>query len=119
MRFLFSILILAILAGIAEWFFPWWTAAIVAILVGYFSGLSAGKAFLAGFMGIGLLWLGFVLWRDIPNEHLLASRMAALLHIGSYAVFDFVTALLGGLIGGLAAWSGSLLHRKQKPQPVG
>jgi len=117
MRLLFTILIIAVAAGIAEWFAPWWTIAIVACIAGFVSRLSSGKAFLAGFCAIALLWLIFALWRDIPNQHILSARMAQLFKLPSYALFIAVTSLLGGLIGGLATWSGA--HLKRLLQPVG
>jgi hypothetical protein len=111
MRFLLSIVIIAIFGAIIEWFFPWWTIAIVALALGYLSKLSTWKAFLAGFCGIALLWLGFALWRDIPNQHILSSRMALLFKLPSFGWYLAVTAILGGLIGGLSAWSGVHLKR--------
>ncbi|MEO6830900.1 MAG: hypothetical protein ABI378_01615 [Chitinophagaceae bacterium] len=110
MRFVLSILLLALVAGFAEWFAPWWTAAIVAFIIGLYQP-TTGKAFLAGFCGIALLWLGFALWRDIPNEHILSTRMALLFKLPSFGLYLSVTAILGGLIGGLAAWSGAQLKR--------
>lgn len=110
MRLLISIIIITVLAGFAEWFAPWWAAAIVAGIVGLYQP-STGKAFLVGFCGIALLWLGFSLWRDIPNEHILSTRMALLFKLPSFALYLGVTALLGGLIGGLSAWSGAHLKR--------
>ena len=111
MRLLLTILIIAIFAGIAEWFAPWWTAAIVACVAGYASRLSTGKAFLAGFCGIALLWLVFALWRDIPNEHILSTRMAQLFKLPSHMLYLMVTALVGAIVGGLAGWSGSLIRQ--------
>jgi len=109
MKFLLSILLIAVLAGIAEWFAPWWSLAIAAALIGFLMRLRPGKAFLAGFLGVGLLWLGFVLWRDIPNEHILSERLAKLFKLPNHTLFILVTAVLGGLIGGLSAWAGAQL----------
>jgi len=115
MRLLLTILIIATMAAIAEWFAPWWMAAIVACVAGYASRLSTGKAFLAGFCGIALLWLTFALWRDIPNHHILSTRMAQLFKLPSYILFIVVTAFLGGVLGGLAAWSGAHLRKLFHP----
>lgn len=112
MRFLFTIILIAIVAGIAECFGPWWVAALVAGLSCYFAGMRSGKAFWAGFFGIALLWLSVALWRDIPNGHLLSQKMALLLfHQPTPALYLTVTALIGGLIGGLSAWAGAQLRK--------
>ena len=110
MRFLVIILIIAVVAGLIEWVAPWWSVAIVAGIAGAMSRLSPGKAFLAGFCGIALLWLFFALWRDIPNHHILSTRMAQLFNVPSYLLFIVVTSLVGGIIGGLAALSGRLIR---------
>lgn len=109
MRLFLSILLIAVLSGIVEWFAPWWSLAIVSALIAVLMHLRPGKALLAGFLGIGALWLGFVLWRDIPNEHILSERLAKLFKLPNYTLFIVVTAVLGGLIGGLSAWAGSQL----------
>jgi hypothetical protein len=109
MKLLLSILLIALLAGIAEWFAPWWSLAAAAAMVAFLLKLRPGKAFLAGFLGIGLLWLGFVLWRDIPNGHILSERLAKLFKLPNHTLFIVVTAVLGGLLGGLSAWAGAQL----------
>ncbi len=109
MKLLLSIILIALLAGMAEWLAPWWSLAVVAALVAFLLKLRPGKAFLAGLLGIGLLWLGVVLWRDIPNGHILSARLAKLFKLPGYALFIAVTAVLGGLIGGLSAWAGAQL----------
>ena len=115
MRLLLTILLIAIAAAVAEWFFPWWTAAVVAGAVVYVAKLSAGKAFGAGFCGIALLWLAFALYRDIPNHHILSIRMAQLFHLPGYSLFIAVTVFIGGIVGGIGAWSGAQLRKLLRP----
>jgi len=117
MRLVISIILTACIAGIAEWYAPWWAAALVAGIVGLYQH-STAKAFLVGFCGIALLWLCVALWRDIPNEHLLSGRMSQLFKLPSGIWFILVTTILGGIVGGLSAWSSAhlkrLLHSKQE-----
>lgn len=108
-------IIIAIIAAIAEWFAPWWSAAIIAGIAGFASHLSTGKAWWAGFCGLGAMWLTVVLCRDIPNAHLLSTRMADLMFkTKSYPLYLLLTAILGALIGGLGAWSGAHLRMALK-----
>ena len=112
MRFLLAVLQIAMLAAIAEYFLPWWTLAIPALIIGFAMRLRTGMAFLAGFTAIFLLWLGVGLWRDIPNHHILSDRMADLiLHHKTGILYLLLAAVVGGLVGGLAAWSGAQLKR--------
>lgn len=112
MKLLLSILSTAILAAIATRFFPWWTIAICAFLIPVLLNLGAGKGFVSGALSIILLWLVVILMRDIPNQHMLSSKMATLI-LGSpnYVAFILITIVLGGLIGGLSGLSGGMMNR--------
>jgi hypothetical protein len=101
MRFLYSILIVAVLSAVAEYFLPWWSMAVVCFLVAIFMKWSGRKSFLMGFCGVGMLWLILALLRDV-----------ALFHLPNYGLFILVTVIIGGLVGGLAAWAGALLSPK-------
>jgi len=109
MKFLFSILTVALLCFVAEYFMPWWAIAVVSFLVSLFAKYEPGKGFLMGFCGVGLCWLGIAAAKNGANEHILASRMAELFHLPGQVFFLAVTVILGALIGGLFAWSGSLI----------
>jgi hypothetical protein len=113
MKFLITIILIAVCSAVAEYFLPWWTIAIVAFMVAIAMPLKPGKAFLSGFVGIALFWLCAALMKDIPNEHILSSRMAVLFFKKpNYDLFILVTVLVGGLVGGMAAWSGALIRSK-------
>lgn len=112
MRTLITAIIIAAVAVVAAWFAPWWTAILVAAIVGFLSGLRPGNAFLAGFAGLGLMWLLVFLWRDIPNQQILSERMGRLFGLPSHFFFLLVTVLIGSLLGGLGSWSTALLRRR-------
>jgi len=111
MRLIISILLIAILAAFAEYFLPWWSAAIVCFIITLIVALRPGNAFLAGFIGIGIFWLIAALYHDIPNQHILSQRMAVLFKLPNYSLFILVTVLIGALVGGLAGWAGGLVRR--------
>lgn len=113
MRFFLSVLLVTLISALAEYFFPWWSVAVVSFLAALLVGGKPGKAFLMGFFGVGLLWLTDALLHDIANEHILSTRMASLFHLPNYTLFIVVTVLIGGLVGGLSARAGALL----KPAP--
>jgi len=113
MKLIGSVILVGILSAVAELLLPWWSVAIVCFIVAVFARQGGARAFLMGFLGIGLLWLVEALVRDIPNHHILSTRMAAIFKLPSYGLFIVVTIVIGGLVGGLAAWSGALLQPRK------
>lgn len=112
MKFFLSVILIAFFSAIAGYlmFMPWWAIGVASFLVTLIRGDKPGRAFLAGFLGVALFWLTVALVHDIPNEHILSSRMAALFHLPDHWLFMLVTVIVGGLVGGLAAWAAALLR---------
>ncbi|MDB5196467.1 MAG: hypothetical protein JWP88_838 [Flaviaesturariibacter sp.] len=115
MRFLVSLLLIALFSFIAGLYLPWWSLAIVAFLVALLVPQSIGKSFLAGFAGIFLLWAILAFWIDVQNNHVLSQKIAQLFKLGNASVLlILITALIGALVGGFAAMSGSSLRPVRK-----
>jgi hypothetical protein len=102
------ILILSLIAGFIT---PWWAAAIVAFVAALYAGKKPAQAFWSGFMAVFIVWVVLILFKTIPNNHILASRVAVLLHLPGWTILLFTTALIGGLVGGMSALSGFLVRR--------
>lgn len=111
MKFMLSLLLIAVLSLIATWYLPWWSLAVVAFLVCCFVQQSSGRSFLVAFLAVFLLWLCFGLWKDNGNAHLLATRMAGVFGLPHYSLYLVVAALIGGLAAGFAGWAGSLTRK--------
>jgi len=117
MRFLLAVLLTTVLALAATWWMPWWTLAVVAALIGFV--VRPRRAFWAGFLGVFLLWLVVGLVRDAPNDHILATRMAGVLPLrGQWWAYLLVSAVIGGLVGGMAGWCGAAFAPRRKPAMV-
>lgn len=115
MRFLLATLLIAVLSFIAGLFLPWWSIALVAFLVALLIRQRIGAGFLAGFLGIFLMWSLLAFWIDIKNESILSHKIAQLFPLGGSSVLlILVTALVGALVGGFAAMAGSSLWPLKK-----
>lgn len=126
MRFLLATLLTASLSFIAGIYTPWWSIAVIAFLVALLIKQKIGWAFLSAFAGIFLLWGGLSFIIDIKNKSILSHKMAQIFPLGgSSFLIILVTALVGALVAGFAAMSGSSLRplergvvkgRSNKPQ---
>lgn len=107
MKLAASIMITAYLLNL---FLPWWAIAISGVVFGYWFNEKAGQSFGWGFLALFLLWGGQALYIHLANQGILSTRIAEMLSVGSPFIVVLITALLGGLIGGLAALTGSLAN---------
>src|SRR6478752_7469916 len=99
MRFLLATLLIATLGFLAGLYAPWWNIAIIAFAVTLFIRQKIIYGFLAGFLGIFLLWAAVATWIDISNQRILSHKIAKLLPLGgSSLLLILITALVGGLV---------------------
>jgi hypothetical protein len=111
MKFLIQLIAISIVAFILELFMPWWCIAIAAFAAGF--ALKSKVNFLAGFLGIALLWLIKVWILDATASAPLAERVAAIFSLNKPTLM-LVTALIGGLVGGFAAMTGAALKKEKR-----
>jgi len=105
-------LIILILSFASGFLLPWWVVAIAAFVPALFIGKTSGISFCSGFGAVFIAWAVLALLKSIPNQHILASRVVQLFPLPHSWIWLFlVTALIGGLVGGMAALSGTLLKR--------
>ncbi len=115
MKFLVSILLTALLAFIGGLWLPWWSIAISAFIVSLLVHQSAGKSFAGSFLGVFLLWGGLAWWIDMQNHGVLSKKIASVLPLnGNQMMLILVTALVGALVAGAAAVTGSFLRSASK-----
>ena len=111
MKLLLAVILTALLCFIAGLYLPWWSIAPIAFLVALLLGLGVGRSFLAGFLGVFLLWAVLAFWIDIKNNSVLSHKIAQLFPLGGSSVLlILLTALIGALVGGFAAMAGGSLR---------
>ena len=66
-------------------------------------------------LGISLLWAGLAGWMDMKNNGILSHKIAQILPLnGNSFLLILITAVVGGLVAGFAAMSGSYLRASSK-----
>lgn len=110
-KFFIGLLAIIALAIPAQLFFSWWVIAPIAMLVGALLNQKAMLSFGFGFLSIALLWGIYAALLNSGNEGILASRMGQLFGGFGAGTMILLTAILGGLVSGLGAMTGSLGRR--------
>src|SRR5688572_29898519 len=99
MKFLTSIILIALLSFASCLYFPWWTIAIVAFIVAALIPISPCLSFLTGFLSLFLLWGVLTFWISSSNDHILAHKLSLLiLQIDNPYLLMLATALIGGIV---------------------
>ncbi len=117
-KYILSILVTALLAFVSGLFMPWWGIAIAAFLVSAAIPQKPGFSFLSGFLGVFLLWEVLAWWIDSKNNGILSQKIANLFGLdGSSVLLIVITSIIGALVAGFAALTGSYLRRLIYPVP--
>lgn len=112
MKFIVSLVLIALLSVAACLYLPWWSIAFVAFIVSGLIPQQPGKSFLTGFISILLLWGSLSWYISSNNNHVLAHKVSMLMFkTDSPFMLIGITALIGALVAGFAALSGSYLRR--------
>lgn len=113
MKFITAFLLTALLTfaiGLFS-FLPWYSFVFCALIVAATVHQKPWKAFTAGFTAIFLLWFLLAFIKDNANNHILSKRVAEILPLhGNYMLLIAITGLVGGLLAGFAALTGSFLR---------
>jgi hypothetical protein len=108
MKFFVQIAATIALCFLLQTFFPWWTMAIGACAIGFAVPNKGYVSFGAGFLAVGLLWLGMAIYIDQTTQSILTEKVNKLLPLNSL----LLTMLIGGVVGGFAALTGALARAK-------
>jgi cell division protein FtsX len=107
MNFFKQLISTVIICFILQKFFPWWSLAIGAAAIAYWVGNKPFVSFAIGFLAIALLWLGVAYFIDTTTNSILTSKISKLLPLNAF----IITAMVGGLVGGLAALTGATFKK--------
>jgi hypothetical protein len=85
---------------------PWWVIVLISFVTCGFLGKTAKISLWSPFLAIFLLWTGMALFKSIPNEHVLASRVGEMLMVKSWMLILFLTAVMGGFVAAISGFCG-------------
>lgn len=119
MKFIVSVLLIAIISFVACIYLPWWSIALVAFFVIALIPQKPLYAFIAGFAAIFVLWIIIALITSNKNDNILAHKISMIiLKADSPVSLIFVTGLIGALVAGFAALAGSYLRKGTQSKTI-
>ncbi|MEO3408385.1 hypothetical protein AAFN85_31005 [Mucilaginibacter sp. CAU 1740] len=104
----FVILILSFASG---YFLPWWIVALISFLTTLIIGRTAKGSFWSGFAAVLIVWIVLALFKSVPNDHIMATRIAHLFMLPAWGYILAITGIIGGIVGGVSALSGLWLRQ--------
>ncbi len=117
MKFITSAILIILFSFLACLYFPWWSVAVVAFLISIIIQQGHLSSFICGFVSLFLLWGFLSYWISIRNGHILAHRVSLLIFkTDSPLLLIFVTALIGAMVAGFAALTGSFFRKENSNQ---
>ncbi|MFT6881717.1 MAG: hypothetical protein ACI83W_001595 [Marinoscillum sp.] len=118
MKLLIRIVLIFLFTYLLSFYAPWWIIFAVSFLVGFFIYGHPFNAFLAGFLGGGILWLSYSWYLDLNTNSILTNKIVALFPFEDPFTLIALSGLVGGLSAGFGALSGNsfrgLFIKKQK-----
>ena len=112
MKFFISFILTILLSFALCLFLPWWSIAIAACLVAALIPQRPGKAFVTAFIALFVLWGGLSFWISNNNDHILAHKVSqVIIKMDNPVLLVLATALIGALVAGFAALTGSYLRK--------
>jgi len=110
LKFVLKILFTAAVAFLLQFYLSWWSVGLAGFVISFILSSSGFSSFLSGFLGVGLYWGVYAWIIDNSNDHILSSRVAELFSLPDPVLLVLITAIIGGLVGGLGALVGSQLR---------
>lgn len=111
------LIIIGILTYLFSFYTPWWVLFIITFSTCFFIHGSFLNTFIAGFLGVGLVWLGFSWFLDFQSESYFTEKIVLLFPVKDSSYLILISGLIGALSGGLGAILGNsfkLLFVKKK-----
>lgn len=113
MKFIISLILIALLSFAVCLYFPWWLIAVVAFLVVALIPQTPVKAFCCGFSAVFILWFALSFWLSSNNNHILAHKISLLIiKMDNPYFLMIVTGLIGGLVAGFGALTAAFIRKK-------
>ena len=99
-------IVIVILSFLLQMVLPWWIIIVISFATCGLIGKTGKISLWAPFFAILLLWTGMALFKSLPNNNLLAGRIAEMFGVQSWLLILLLSALLGAFTAGVSGYCG-------------
>lgn len=113
-------LVILILSFLLQLFLPWWVIVVISFATCGLIGKTGKISLWAPFFAILLLWTGMAIFKSLPNNHILAGRIAEMFGLQSWLLVLLLSSLLGAFAAAVSGFCGYHFRKAvlvKKPNP--
>lgn len=92
---------------VLSFYLPWWIIVIVSFLAGFLLYGSGFSVFLSGFLGGGILWLGYAWVLDVKTNAILSEKIVKLFPFSDPFYLIILSGFIGAMMSGLGGLTGN------------
>lgn len=112
MRLILRIILLAGISFFASSVMPWWNIVLVGFLIAALIPGNAFGCFVSGFLGGGILWLGYAWKVDTETDSIMSTKIVELIPmINDVTSLLILSAIIGGIAAGFGMLAGNSFRR--------
>lgn len=110
-KILYGLLVFLVLGYLMQFFLPWYSLAFAGIAAGYMSKGKPAQSLALFFLAGAIFWGLAAFLKDSASSSILSARIGILFGNQSPGALLGLTALIGGITGGLGGWCGALFGK--------
>ncbi|WP_240755290.1 hypothetical protein [Pedobacter sp. SYP-B3415] len=99
-------IVVIIAAYLLQMALPWWIIIVVSFITCGLIGKTAKVSLWGSFFAIFCLWSGYAVFESLPNQHMLANRVAEMFGVKVWWALVLLTGFLGGFVAGVSGFCG-------------
>lgn len=99
-------IVIVILSFLLQMVLPWWVIVVISFATCGLIGKTGKISLWAPFFAILLLWTGMALFKSLPNNNLLAGRIAEMFGVQSWLLILLLSSVLGAFTAGVSGYCG-------------
>ncbi len=107
MKLIVKIILIAALTYFGGFILPWWTVMLSAFFICFLIDGSVIGSFVSGFLGGGIIWLGYSWYLDIKTASIMSSKIIEMFPLEDKIMLVIISGVIGAIAGGVSGVAGN------------